>query len=104
MIKRALTGICDVHLADRATVALEMLDRLPVKMLLLDLTMPDIDGLEFCQKIRQIPQFDDLPIVMVTARDGLVNRAKGRFAGTNKYLTKPFKPEELKAVVLQYVN
>ena len=104
MISRALSEICDVHLADKATTALEILDRLPVKMMLLDLTMPDVDGLEFCQKVRNIPKFKDLPIVMVTARDGLVNRAKGHFAGTNKYLTKPFKPEELRSIVNQYVR
>jgi len=104
MISRALAEVCDVHLADKASTALEILDRLPVKMMLLDLTMPDVDGLEFCQKVRNIPKFKDLPIVMVTARDGLVNRAKGHFAGTNKYLTKPFKPEELRSIVNQYVR
>ncbi|MEL6930603.1 MAG: response regulator [Cyanobacteria bacterium J06600_6] len=104
MISRALGGVCEVHLADQATTAMEMLNSLPVKMLLLDLTMPDIDGLDFCQKIRKIPKFSDLPIVMVTARDGLVNRAKGRFAGTNRYLTKPFKPEELRQIVHQYIG
>ncbi|MGD1921114.1 MAG: response regulator [Pleurocapsa sp.] len=103
-IKRSLEKTCQVILTDEPTEALEILDSNPVKILLLDLTMPNIDGLEFCQKIRQIPKFKNLPIVMVTARDGLVNRAKGHLAGTNKYLTKRFKPEELREVVHQYID
>ena len=66
--------------------------------------MPDVDGLEFCKTIRAIPKFQDLPIVMVTARDGLVNKMRGRIAGTDKYITKPFEPEELRQVVSQYIK
>jgi len=104
MIKRSLQSTCNVLLADNHIKAMEILNKDPVKMVLLDLTMPDMDGLEFCSKLREIPKFKNLPIVMVTARDGLVNRAKGHFAGTNKYLTKPFKPEELREVVDQFIS
>ncbi len=103
-IKRALQEHYQVLLADKAVDALKILNQHPVKLLLLDLTMPDVDGLEFCQQIRKIPKFRDLPIIMVTARDGLVNKMKGHIAGTSKYLTKPFKPEELREVVHQYIN
>lgn len=103
-IKRSLEKTCQVMLTDHPAEALEILDNNSVEILLLDLTIPNINGLEFCQKIRKISKFKDLPIVMVTARDGLVNRAKGHLAGTNKYLTKPFKPEELREVVHQYID
>ena len=103
-IKRALQEQYNVLLADRATKALEILNEQPVELLLLDLTMPDVDGLEFCRTIRQMPKFQDLPIVMVTARDGLLNKMKGHIAGTSRYLTKPFSPEELREVVHQYIN
>jgi twitching motility two-component system response regulator PilG len=103
-IKRALQEHYQVLLADKAADALQILNQQPVKLLLLDLTMPDVDGLEFCQQIRKIPKFYDLPIIMVTARDGLINKMKGHIAGTSKYLTKPFKPEELREVVSQYIN
>ncbi len=103
-IKRALKEDYNVLLADKATEALKILNQQPVKLLLLDLTMPDVDGLEFCQTIRKIPKFKNLPIIMVTARDGLVNKMKGHIAGTSKYLTKPFKPEELREVVRQYIS
>lgn len=103
-IKRALQEQYNVLLADRATKALKILEEQPVQLLLLDLTMPDVDGLEFCRTIRKMPEFQDLPIVMVTARDGLVNKMKGHIAGTSKYLTKPFSPEELREIVHQYIN
>ena len=103
-IKRALEEQYHVLLADRATKALKILNEQPVGLLLLDLTMPDVDGLEFCRTVRQMPKFKDLPIVMVTARDGLVNKMKGHIAGTSRYLTKPFSPEELREVVHQYIN
>ena len=102
-IKRALSNRYNVFLASKATEALTILNQKPIQLLLLDLTMPDTDGLEFCKTIRKIPKFRDLPIIMVTARDGLVDKMKGHIAGTNKYLTKPFKPEELVAMVDKYI-
>ena len=102
-IKRALKDRYNVLLADRATKALEILERHSVDLMLLALTMPDIDGLEFCRIVRQIPEFRELPIVMVTARDGLVNKMKGHIAGTSKYLTKPFSPEQLRETVEQLI-
>ena len=103
-IKRALQSDYNVLLAQKAADALDILREAKVELMLLDLTMPDIDGLEFCKTIRAIPQFRDLPIVMVTARDGLVNKMKGHIAGTSKYLTKPFKADELREVVRQYIK
>ncbi len=103
-IKRALQADYNVLLAGKATEALEILQEVKVELMLLDLTMPDVDGLEFCKTVRGIPKFQDLPIIMVTARDGLVNKMRGHIAGTSKYLTKPFKPEELREVVRQYIK
>ena len=102
-IERALDKHYNVLLASRATKALEILEKYSVDLMLLDLTMPDMDGLEFCRIVRQIPEFRELPIVMVTARDGLVNKMKGRIAGTSKYLTKPFSPDQLKEAVHQLI-
>ena len=103
-IRRALEEHYNVLLADRATKALGILEERAIDLLLLDLTMPDMDGLEFCRIVRQMPKFKDLPIVMVTARDGLVNQMKGHLAGTSVYLTKPFSPDELREVVHQHIH
>ena len=103
-IKRALQSDYNVLLASKAEEALNILKEVEVELMLLDLTMPDVDGLEFCKTIRAIPKFRDLPVVMVTARDGLVNKMKGHIAGTSKYLTKPFEADELREVVRQYIK
>ena len=103
-IKRALQEDYRVLLANKATDAFKMLEDYQVELLLLDLTMPDVDGLEFCKMVRKIDKFQDLPIVMVTARDGLVNKMKGHIAGSSRYLTKPFKPEQLRQVVGEYIK
>ncbi|MCC0176590.1 response regulator [Waterburya agarophytonicola K14] len=103
-IKRALEQEYKVLLASKAEEALKMLHQNKVELLLLDLTMPDVDGLEFCKTIRKIDKFRELPIVMVTARDGLVNKMKGHIAGSSRYLTKPFQPEQLRQVVGEYIK
>ena len=69
-IKRILTGRYNLLFANQAAEALKIINRNSIDLMLLDLTMPDVDGLDFCKIVRKIPKFRDLPIVMVTARDG----------------------------------
>ncbi len=103
-MKRILSPRYNLLLASGALEALNLLNQKPISLLLLDLTMPDIDGLHMCKTLRSIPKFKHLPIVMITARDGLMNKIKGQIAGTNRYLTKPFDPEQLLNIVGQFVN
>ena len=102
-IKRILSNRYNLLLASNAVDALDLLNKHQVSLLLLDLTMPDIDGLEVCKTLRSIPKFRELPIVMLTARDGLVDKLKGQIAGTNRYLTKPFDEEKLLSVVREFI-
>lgn len=104
LIKRSLAGSYQVLLAKNAIEALNILNREQVQLLLLDVTMPVIDGLEFCKTLRKIPRFTRLPVVMLTAREGNINKMKGQIAGTNRYLTKPVNREELLRVVGEYVK
>lgn len=57
-----------------------------------------------CRTVRSIRKFHDLPIVMLTARDSLVDKMKGQIAGTNRYLTKPFDKEKLLEVVGEFID
>ena len=104
LIKRSLTGYCKVIVASNAVDALNLLYRENISLLLLDVSMPEIDGLELCRTIRSIAQFQDLPIVMVTARDSFFDKVKGKFAGSNEYLTKPFDAEKLRQVVSKFIS
>ncbi len=104
LIKRALASYCNVIAASNAVDALNLLYRENISLLLLDVSMPDIDGLELCRTIRSIDQFREIPIIMVTARDGFFDKVKGKFAGSNEYLTKPFDAEKLRHTVSKFIS
>ena len=100
MIKRALDPSYRVLLADNAVDALSVIyQETSIKALLLDISMPGIDGFELCRTVRSLPRFKNIPIVMVTSRDTQRDREEARMAGASGYLTKPCEPERLKAVM-----
>ncbi|QZT35361.1 response regulator transcription factor [Caldalkalibacillus thermarum TA2.A1] len=76
--------------------ALELLEQQNVDLIILDLMMPDMDGLDVCAKIRQTKQ---TPILMLTARTDTRDKVEGLNVGADDYLTKPFEAEELVARV-----
>jgi len=79
--------------------ALALARRLRPDLILLDVHMPRLDGLEACRKIRRDPALAQTPIVMLTAAGQEADRARGREAGADEYLTKPFSPLALLALV-----
>ncbi len=103
-IKRALSEHCEVLLANDAMSALHLLARQPVDLLLLDVTMPGIDGIELCQTLRRMSKFAQLPIVMLTAKDKSYDRALAEMVGATEYLTKPLDDEKLVAIVNRYAK
>ncbi len=70
---------------------------LSIDLVILDVMLPDIDGLEVCRMIRRDPQFNNLPILMLTARGDVMDRVIGLELGADDYLSKPFEPRELVA-------
>ncbi|WP_299412348.1 response regulator [Acaryochloris sp. IP29b_bin.148] len=102
MIKRAIQDRYQVELANNAVDALNLLNKKKVSLVLLDVTMPDIDGLELCRTIRSISKFHDLPVVMLTAKDGIYNKLKGQMAGSTHYLTKPITQDKLLDILNRY--
>jgi two-component system response regulator ResD len=76
------------------TEALAELDRHPVRLVLLDIGLPDMDGFDICRAIRSR---SSVPIVMLTARDEEPDRVVGLEVGADDYVTKPFSPRELVA-------
>lgn len=104
MIKRALSDRYQVLLTSNAVDALKVINTNPIALLLLDVSMPEIDGLEFCRTVRSIPKFKNLPIIMLTARDKFSDKLKGQIAGATYYLTKPVEPNQLVEVVNKCVE
>jgi two-component system alkaline phosphatase synthesis response regulator PhoP len=80
-------------------VALEMIDRSPPALMVLDLMLPKVDGWEVCKRVRASQIHGDLPIIMLTARDDDIDKIVGLELGADDYLTKPFNPRELVARV-----
>ena len=75
--------------------ALEMLENEKPDLILLDIIMPGIDGYKVMSLIKEKEYMKSVPIIMLTSRDKLIDKMRGKISGTNAYLTKPFKSEEL---------
>ncbi len=86
----------DVRTAANGTEALASVSAAQPSLIVLDLMLPDIDGIEICRRIRQT---SDVPILMLTARDEDVDKIIGLEVGADDYMTKPFNPRELVARV-----
>lgn len=86
-----------VHKETLGRRALQLLDGGDFGVLVLDLTLPDGDGLDFCREIRARPELAALPILMLTARGDPSDRIVGLELGADDYLPKPFEPRELLA-------
>ena len=79
--------------------ALVLARRIKPDLILLDVQMPQLDGLEVCRQLRREPAFARAPIVLLTAAGQEADRARGLGAGADEYLTKPFSPLALLALV-----
>ena len=86
----------DVKVAPTGRDALSLADSQSPALIVLDLMLPDIDGIEVCRRLRHT---SDVPILMLTARDEDVDKIVGLEVGADDYLTKPFNPRELVARV-----
>ena len=78
-------------------------DGLP-DLILLDITMPRMDGYQLCKIIRGNRGTKCIPVVMLTGKDGFIDRVRGRMAGSTDYITKPFDPDTLLRVVEKHSN
>ena len=97
-LRRSLTfNGYDVVLAEDGASALDQIGKEQPDLVILDVMMPRMDGLEVCRTLRS--SGDDRPILVLTARDGVSDRVAGLDAGADDYLPKPFALEELLARV-----
>jgi two-component system catabolic regulation response regulator CreB len=84
------------HRLEGGAGVVEVLDRQPVALVILDIGLPDMSGIEVCRRLRQR---HDVPVIFLTARSGEVDRVVGLELGADDYVTKPFSPRELAARV-----
>ena len=86
---------CEVLTADNGFEALPIISANHPDILFIDIMMPRLDGYQTCALVKNNPTFSNIPIIMLSSKDGLFDRAKGRVVGAEQYLTKPFTREDL---------
>lgn len=87
----------EVHLATNGAEGLEAVERVLPHVVVADVVMPEVDGLEMCRRIRQMPGFELVPFVFLSARSQIQDRVEGLETGADDYIAKPFDREELLA-------
>ena len=90
---------CNVILAEDGFDALAKIADHQPDIVFVDIMMPRLDGYQTCALIKKNPKFAATPVVMLSSKDGLFDRARGRIVGSNEYLTKPFTRDSLIATV-----
>jgi twitching motility two-component system response regulator PilG len=88
--------------ADGLSALTSVADAMPA-VILLDIQLPRMDGYQICQIIRKNLQFRQIPIIMLSGKDGLFDKMRGRLAGSTEYLTKPFDSVELVQTVKKHL-
>jgi twitching motility two-component system response regulator PilG len=73
-------------------------------LIFVDIMMPRLDGYETCSLIKHNKTFKDTPVIMLSSKDGLFDRARGRIVGSEQYLTKPFTKDELLGAITNQIK
>ena len=95
---------CEVILAEDGFDALAKIADQHPQVIFVDIMMPRLDGYQTCALIKRNAKFKSTPVIMLSSKDGLFDRARGRMAGSDQYLTKPFTQDSLIEAVNNYIG
>ena len=95
---------CEVLLAEDGFDALAKIADQHPQVIFVDIMMPRLDGYQTCALIKRNAKFKSTPVIMLSSKDGLFDRARGRMAGSDQYLTKPFTQDSLIKAVNNYIG
>jgi twitching motility two-component system response regulator PilG len=95
-------GGYEVVLAEDGFDALSKVNDHDPQLIFCDILMPRLDGYQTCAIIKRNPRFTKVPVIMMSSKDGLFDKARGRMVGSEDYLTKPFTKEQLLRAVEQH--
>jgi len=95
---------CDVITAIDGFDALAKIADSHPEIIFVDIMMPRLDGYQTCALIKNNSEFKSTPVVMLSSKDGLFDKAKGRVVGSDRYITKPFSKEELLGTIRTLVS
>jgi twitching motility two-component system response regulator PilG len=93
---------CQVILAEDGFDALAKITEHAPEIIFVDIMMPRLDGYQTCTLIKKNARFSATPVVMLSSKDGLFDKARGRMVGSNEYLTKPFTKDTLLSAVQRH--
>ena len=92
----------EVLLAEDGFDALAKVNDHQPDLIFCDILMPRLDGYQTCAIIKRNPRFADVPVIMLSSKDGLFDKARGRMVGSQDYLTKPFTKDQLLLAVREH--
>lgn len=95
---------CEVVTAEDGFDALSKIADTRPDLIFVDVMMPRLDGYQTCALIKNNPEFKTTPVIMLSSKDGLFDKARGRIVGSDEYLTKPFSRTELLGAIQQYTG
>lgn len=106
LIRAVIEEIKDFNIIEAASgfEALKMLPQEKFNLIITDINMPDINGLELIRFVKTNPLYKDIPLIIVTTERGEEDRKKGMSLGASAYITKPFKADELKEAIKRVLN
>ena len=93
---------CDVLTANDGFEALAIIADSHPDLIFVDIMMPRLDGYQTCALIKNSGEFKNIPVIMLSSKDGLFDRARGRIVGSEQYLTKPFTRDELLSAIRRH--
>ena len=99
-----LKANCDVILAEDGFDAMAKIADYQPDIIFVDIMMPRLDGYQTTMLIKKNPRFKHTPVIMLSSKDGLFDRARGRMVGSDEYLTKPFTKDSLLETVRKHTG
>ncbi|MFW5970275.1 MAG: twitching motility response regulator PilG [Halofilum sp. (in: g-proteobacteria)] len=94
---------CEVVTAGDGFESLAKIAEHEPDIIFVDIMMPRLDGYQACALIKHNSRFRDTPVIMLTSKDSIFDRARGRLVGSEQYLTKPFSREDLLGAIKEHV-
>jgi len=95
---------CEVSTATDGFEALSKITDQNPDVIFIDIMMPRLDGYQTCALIKNNHVYKNTPVILLTSKDGLFDRARGRIVGSDQYLTKPFTKDELLGAIVAHVG
>lgn len=95
---------CEVLTAEDGFDALAKIAEYKPDLIFVDIMMPRLDGYQTCTLIKNNRQFREIPVIMLTSKDSIFDKARGRIVGSEEYLTKPFTRDDLMQAIARYFS